>query len=522
MLVGGEMIGRKATIRRNLSLALIALGFVALALSLTPARPARAMGTDSIEQMSAPRAQSLQATSGAAALFGLDEGGVLAGNAQARAIAAAVGAPFTRVAISWAALEPTPGTYNFAFSDGVINGFLNDGFKPVVYIADNPKWASPDSSCGPVDTKDPTKVAAFANIMGQLAARYKSVKWWSAFNEIDNTIVVQGPSTGGCFGDFSKGGANKNGVPDHEEYAIMLAAAWQAVHAANPDPEVRLAAGALAFDNFHPNACPPKYPGNCAGGVFNYNFVSNLYNYIKNNPLPNGQKYFDTAIFNYYEIYGRYWETVANGRGIQSKADMLRKKMKAAGIPVTDLLVTETGEDSLSIGLKGQARCLDILLVRGAAAKLKGIIWWTFRDFPDNAPPPSNTWKYGVVDQNLQPKPAYTAMQVLVEQLNGFDFNKNLSGKSGFAGVEAYRFKGGGDTKIVVWSSSIRQVTYAPDCSWARHKRLATFKGQSIKVVGFMGNEVVITDNSKKDKDKTVGRIAINVNGNPRIVELNP
>ena len=77
--------------------------------------------------------------------------------------------------------------------------------------------------------------------------------------------------------------------------------------------------------------------------------------------------------------------------------------MKAAQVPVLPLFVTETGEDSLTLGLPQQARCLDITFVRGASAKLKGIVWWTFKDHLNYPPPPEQPWSYGIVDVNFNP-----------------------------------------------------------------------------------------------------------------------
>ncbi|MBI4670400.1 MAG: hypothetical protein HY741_01860 [Chloroflexi bacterium] len=513
-MMTNQILGRAA---RHTFL-LLALGLLAALLNATA--PARAIA---LEQGGAPMAlpRPAAAPSGAAAIFGLDDGGAIYPNQAALTLATNTGARWVRVALNWDTLEATQGVYDFTTADTVLNPLLAAGLSPMVFFTGNPAWAA-NTRCGPVDTKDPNLVAAFANVLGALAARYPDVKLWALYNEVDWDTDNPTHTNGGCFGARTAGGVNTNGVQDANEYAIMLAAAWQQVHAANPN--ALLASGAVAFDNFNTATAPAGYPGGGAGGVFNYNFTTALFQYMQAHPLPSGQKYMDMVLFNYYDIYGRYWETRAKGRGVQAKAAVLRQNMKNAGIPVTSLFVSETGEDSQNalVGLQGQARCLNRTMIRGAAAKLEGLVWWTFQDFPDSAPWPQNLWKYGVVDQNLQPKPSYTAFKTIASELNGLSYRKTLSNKTGFSSIEAYRFVGQGATKIVVWSSSIKSQSNKTECAWTRNTKLATFKAKRLRVVSYLGSVKLIKDNSKADKNKTVGQIAIKVGADPLIVQLNP
>lgn len=454
---------------------------------------------------------------GVATIFGIDEGGVVGSSDAAVALAAATGVNWVRGEVSWRMLEPTPGAYNFNGAAQSINRYIAAGLSPVMYIADNPEWAA-NTPCGPVNTKEPDKVEAFANAMGALAAQFPEVKVWALYNEMDRSAnIAEGA---GCFGSHTKGGVNKNKVKDSKEYAILLAAAWKAIKAANPDAQVAM--GALAYDNFDAKSAPPEYPGGGVGGSFNYNFLTEVFAYMKKNPLPPGEKYLDMVLFNYYDIYGRYWERVAAGRGIQAKTQALRNKMKASGVPVVPLFIAETGNNSLTLGLVGQARCLEINLVRGAAAKLKGIIWWTFQDRPDSAPFPWNTWKYGIVDQNMQPKRSYTTLQSLATELNAHKFKKNFSGTPGFENVEAYRFVMNGKSKFVMWSSAYKFTGAGPECAWARQEQRATFNAKQLRVVNTAGKAAIIKDNGKRDLDKTIGKIAIPATNEPKIVQINP
>ncbi len=457
---------------------------------------------------------------GVVTVLGIDDGGVISDKPEAQQLAGAVGVKWVRTAVSWAAIEPTQGVYDFTSSDKTLNNLLNAGLSPIVYVADNPAWAA-NTACGPIDTKDAGKLDSFKNLLSALAARYPTIEAWSLYNEVDEMFVRVDNRYGGCFGDPSKGGVNKNKVRDYVEYAILLKTAWEAIHTANPSPNVKLLMGSMAYDSFAPKDCPPLYPGGCVGGAFYYKFAPNLFAYMKKHKLTTG-KYMDGVTFNYYDIYGRYWEKYAPGHGIQAKTNIMRQLIKSAGIPVAPLYVTETGNNSYYLGLPGQARCLEIMMVRGITAKLKGVVWWTFRDYLDSSPPPSNTNKYGIVDQNLQPKPSYTTLQTLATELNGFKFKKSFSGTPGFADVEAYRFKNGKQLKFVVWSSKIQTASPAPECSWARATRVATFNATKLRVVTFLNKVKNVKDNAKKDLDKRPGIIAINVTGSALIVEINP
>lgn len=495
-------------------------------LSLSPAFAAPARDGEVSPSAQARTARVSASVTGAPLILSVEEGDVISNDPAAVASVVASGANWVRVLVHWSSIEAVEGTYNFASSDASINSLIAAGLSPIGVLVDNPSWAA-STACGPV--LDSTKVTRLASLMGALAARYPSVKIWSLYNEIDSAVILGGS---GCFGSFdTSGGINHNGIPDYEEYAKELAAVRQAVLAANPgtvQEPTRVAMGALAMDHFSAGPdgkqCPAKYPGGCSGGLFNNNFASLLFTYMKNHPLPNSAPYMDMALFNYYDIYGRYWETVAKGHGLQSKTTAFRNRMTAAGLAVVPLGVSETGVRSNAdyIGAIGQARCVNINLVRGMAAKLKFINWWTFKDYPDSAPSPQNTWKYGLVNQNLQPKDSYYAFSRLTSELNGYEFSKILSGKTGFVGVEAYFFKSGAAKKYVVWSMSIRRSSDFPECSWARNNSLATFTATKLLVVDYKGKTITVKDNSKKDKNPAVGKIAISVGNDPKFVQVNP
>ena len=495
-------------------LACAGLGVLGIALSMASPVVAKSVPQHAGAQTTS---RAIASATGAASVFGIDDGGVVSSSQTNVDLAAATGANWERISLWWRNLEATEGVYDFTSSDKILNRLLDAGFSLIVYVDKNPTWVA-DTECGPLK---PGKVQAFANLYSALAARYPNVKVWAAYNEVDFDYADVNRNTGGCFGGRgSNGDLNNNGKEDYKDYAEMLAAAHKAVHAANPNAQ--FAMGAMSYDNFNVGTAPSDYPGGGNGGLFNSYFASDLFKYMKNNPLSNGEKYMDMVLFNFYNLYGPYWQKKSSGYGIQAKAKVLRKLMTDSGIPVVPLFVTETGERPTRdwVGLDGQARCLNRTMVRGAAVKLTGIIWWTFRDSIDNP-----DWKYGIVNQNLQPKPSYTALQTLVTELNGLEYSKTKSNKTGFKGVESYYFVGGGMKKYVVWAFSKANPPdpwVKPECDWPRNTAKATFKATKLRVVNYLGVVKTIKDNSKKDQDPAVGSIAIKVSGDPLIVQINP
>lgn len=444
----------------------------------------------------------------------MDEGGTILRNPTAVALSQSVGVSYMRGGILWRSVEPQEGVFNYTLPDSVLNQMSGAGFLPAIFIFENPDWAA-NTPCGPIDTTDPTKVAAFSTFMFNLASRYPQVKLWALYNEPDNSVyAATGNNSGGCFGDNTTNDINGNGVNDRADYAVMLAAAWQAVHQGNPDAQ--LAIGALAYDSFDSATAPTWYVGG-GNGLFSYNFLPELLAYMQAHPLPQGQQYADMLMFNYYDSYSQEWQKVSTQYGISGKAEWLQKQMALYGISLP-LFVGETGMNSLPVGVNAQATCLDMTMVRGYASGFRGIIWWTFQDAA-----PLNFY-FGVVDQNLVPKPSYSAYQNLINELDGYVYTGTLTNSTGFEGVEGYRFKNGTQVKAVVWSNALVLPINFAACATSRSSRKASFGAGVSKlwIVDMMGQSSIINDNGTGDLDTRVGYIAIRVASVPEFVQLNP
>lgn len=421
--------------------------------------------------------------------FGVNTNGEILHNEQARALAVVGGVRMVRVAIDWRGIERTQGKYNWGNADAVVKPLLENNFAPYIMIFTNPDWAA-TTECGPVND-----LLAFDQFLRALVARYPRVKYWGLYNEPDNVN-----STGDGAGCFGAGDLNNNGKSDVEDYAEQLHVAWRAIHQTNPNAQ--LITGAFAFDNFDRATAPSNYPGRGEGGSFNYHFLQQLFQYIAAHPLPDGEKYFDVLAFNFYNIYGPYWERQVGGINVGAKAGMIRKLMQDAGVSYP-LMLSETGSNSQSSGNQGQSDNLAKIYTRARASDLRHAVWWTYQDFPDSSAPPVNTFKYGIIDEKGTPKPAYAAFQTNVRMLEEASFVQPLN----VPGGEGYLFNKGKSGIAVLWSASDAPIN-------------VSFAGKTLQVTDVFGAVTARLDGSSEDQDSAAERIGVAVGPSPVYVEL--
>lgn len=455
-----------------------------------PTEPPAPEATAVVVEPTSPPSQPPPASAAPQDYFGVNTNGEIFYNENARAMAVLGGVQMVRTSVAWSTVEGKQGEFRWQGIDNSFKILRANNLTPLVLILDNPSWAA-NTPCGPVND-----LAAFDSFMRTLVARYPDVHYWALYNEPDNAHYPEHPG-GGCFGGQD---LNSNGKPDFQDYAEELRVAWRAVHGSNPN--ARLVTGAVAFDNFDEASAPERYPGGGKGGTFNYHFLEQVFGYMQANPLPDGDKYFDLLGFNFYGIYGPYWERQVGGIGVSAKANKLKSLMNAAGISAP-LLVSETGSNSGSVGDQVQSEFAVKTLTRGLASGIAHVIWWSFQDASDSDPPPVNTWKYGLIDQHQKAKASFTAYQTTAHELMGATFTGPLQVEGG----EGYLFTVDKANKAVVWSASDQTVTIA-------------FSGKAIQVTDMSGVARVVQDNSGDDKDGAEGRIAVAVGTSPLFIEL--
>jgi hypothetical protein len=123
-----------------------------------------------------------------------------------------------RVSMGWDELEPQKDRYDFSFWDSFVDIAVREyHLKLIPYVAYTPEW---NSNGAPRDfwKTPPRDVNEFAELLGLLARRYHGrIASWELWNEPDNR-------------DYWLGSA--------ADYARLLEAGANAVHAADPDAQV--------------------------------------------------------------------------------------------------------------------------------------------------------------------------------------------------------------------------------------------------------------------------------------------
>jgi len=403
-----------------------------------------------------------------------------------RDLAAAAGFSLHRTSVSWASIEPDApvgGMHTYHWPDSTFNVYRNDRrLVPYVIVMNNPTWAA-ERACGPIYS---SRLDDFGEFVRQLAARYADVTgYWNFYAEQDHWASSASPDSCGCWGG--------NG----DEYAQMLAVAWDAVHSVNPDGQVLF--GGVAYE--------PTWD---QGKTWDQFFLQDAFEYMENNQ----DDYVDIIMTNQYNFRRDDWDggpdTLPENQEIIAK---FRQAVSDSGFdPNTpgaysiDRWQTEygldkplaTGEVGLQVGATGasddsttndlQARHAIHVNVRGIAAGLKIINWYTLVDKP------SDPFKYGLVRSDLTPRPAYTAYQVLTEQLDGYVFDQQLV-VSGNPRIQAYRFDRDGVKKLVLWRDSGEKIKWqdkdATETMTVSAAELGMWTGQ-VRVTDKSGNVQMI------------------------------
>ena len=348
------------------------------------------------------------------------------GNMEQEAVvkASQIGARWARLPLVWSWIEPantTPENYQWPDSfDDCLARLSAKKIKVILTLGGNPSWAATYPG-GPIDRTD---IGELAEFMAAAVAHYSlppyNVKYWEFYNEPDN---------GSEF--YAERGASYWGN-EPAAYAGMLAAVYQPMKTA--DPEAQIVFGGLAYDCWESE-----------GGPFVEEFLDGV---LSNH----GGDYFDVMNFHYFPTFRPNWEEY--GTGIIGKATYIRDKLASYGVQ-KPLICTETsmwsdeahgGSDEL------QSRYVPQVFARSMATDLKTTIWLMLIDGDE-----VGIRKYGLLNPDLSPKPAYFAYRTLAQQLAPANYIWTLgSAEAGSDQIEAYGFltEDGSTLIIVAWTEN--------------------------------------------------------------------
>jgi hypothetical protein len=138
---------------------------------------------------------------------------------------------------------------------------------------------------------------------------------------------------------------------------------------------------------------------------------------------------------------------------------------------------------------------------RSQAAGLDFTIWFMLYDWADLVT------KYGLLDENYDPKPSHQAYLTLGQQLALADYSRTLtSNETGSDQIEAYEFleRDGTHRIVVVWSND--GLNYP-----------MTLPGPSLVKVGKYGDEATIYDGDDGSVD---GKVVVTIGPSPVYLRL--
>jgi hypothetical protein len=389
-----------------------------------------------------------------------------------------------RQPIGWSSIEPsntTPNHYQFDWLDTQIGAFRASGLNLILTIDGNPSWAATFTN-GPIDKVD---IREFVEFMAAMVERYDGdgsqdapgspvVNYWELYNEPDNGSIVGAEKGASYWGDFGAA------------YARMLCEVYPAMKAASSN--ARIVFGGIAYDWFREDQ-----------GPFVREFLDDVL-------AAGGGRCFDVMNFHYYPPFEATWAPY--GQGVVGKVNYLRGKLESYGVRDLPMIASEAGYHSNNAANfpstpETQAGYVVKLFTQSLASGLRVMIWFTWSDYELIG----YQFLNGLLDQGLQPKPAYYAYQTAASQLGPAAFQRILSPEElGSSNVQAYLFQR--ETPLyVVWSNTTSSVS-------------VSLPGSSARVIDYAGNTTAsVADGADGNVD---GRVRITVGPSPVYVEVTP
>jgi hypothetical protein len=285
-----------------------------------------------------------------------------------------MGAGWVHISIFWSRVEPVRGRFDWSAYDKLIDKASAGGMQIVAQLGYATQWntTAPAEVSGQADREHypPADYRAWENYVYQTVARYKGhIHQWEIWNE---------PDLQGFWG----------GTPD--QYAQLLASAYAAVKRADPTAQVLCCAlslggspGKLNEDFFHEILTDPVYPA---------------------------VHYLDIASFHHY----------GSKAEAQRRMDYVRAELASFGAADRPIYVTEVGYGSdpasqrlpeYGSGPQAQARYLTDVLPYLLQIGARRVFWFQMADY---AQVWGNFQSQGLLERNLEPKPAYYAYRDLI------------------------------------------------------------------------------------------------------------
>jgi len=354
--------------------------------------------------------------------------------------------------ISWRELQPNEGDpirwEKLKGFEEELKALISLEMTPIVVVKDSPHWAVINNarsdgqltSCAPIQ---PSKLNHFADFMRALVERYKESEFnvhnWELGNEPDvDPDLVKPNNVFGCWGNIEDeqyyGG---------REYGEMIKVIGRAIK--EEDPLAKVWLGGLLLSSPYNNDPRKGKPERFLRGVLEVGAAP----YFDILPYHWYPPYLNKAID--HDMIGKFQDW---GGGAVGKARFLRETMAEYGVE-KPLALNETAlmcpptvggqqieycnppSDEFYLA---QANFVIRSFIRGLSENVKGFIWYTL-DGPG--------WRHtGLLHENNQPKPVYTAYQNLIKQLL---YTRYIGQPSYGSRIEAYAFHRDKDILHILW-----------------------------------------------------------------------
>ena len=275
-----------------------------------------------------------------------------------------LGVTTVRLLVPWAAIEPTPGAYDWSMVDKTVNAVAAQRMSILATLNSPPGWAVVPGQ--PAIAGRPASPAAFGLFAGKVAEHFRGkVAAYEIWNE---------PNGSAFFAP----------APDPAGYAELLKAAYPSIKAVAPSAVV-VAAGLGSVVDYSTLAMDPV------------KFVVGMY-------AAGAKNSFDALAYHPYQYTMKFSETRHPDAPLNQLAG-IREAMLANGDGEKKIWATEYGEPSSEVGEKAQAEYLDDMLAKWRTLPYTGPVYvYTMRDRNSESREPDDT--LGIFRSDGTAKPA--------------------------------------------------------------------------------------------------------------------
>lgn len=302
-------------------------------------------------------------------LFGYNDDWIFHGNA-ALDLADEGGAQIVRIGINWSGIEGSPGNFNWFGPDALYEKLTARGIRPLWLVYDAPCWAQPDpGSCeGGQHQLHPAPQFhdEFARFAVTVAKRYPGTMGIEVWNE---------PNYPRFWG----------GRPDPLQYSNLLKAVAGAIHREVPGVPV-ISAGVSPHADTDPNAIGFR------------NFLLKMYKY-------GAAQEADAIGIHPYPGVGPTQDYIGDVRVYLGKVQRVLRRYHDSDTPLwaTEFGVSTTGPHAFDAAHQGRA-LVELYEMMRRVHKIELAV---VHRFVENPALGGREAGFGVVGQNLSPKPSY-------------------------------------------------------------------------------------------------------------------